>query len=522
MIIQGLHGGVVMNTVSLLDKTGLQNNEGINQSVSDLSPEGREISMEELAKRREFVSFDNEAAEILKKSKPVLMAALPAVLDEFYKKVFAEPEVAGFFATEAAAQGAKSQQNEHWGRITDGVLGEDYLQAALRIGRVHEQIGLEPHWYISSYGLIMEGLIRALLEQDWPKARFGRKGAGAKAAADKIGAFIHAALLDMQITISAYISTVDSHVRRRDERQKQMMDEAIATMSAAVGQLAQGDLTCQIGDGFPEAYAALQVNFNGALEKLTATMYDLHGNADGVSSAIQDISAVAEDMSRRTEGQAASLEESTTALSDLAGGVRQTSAGITQVSAAVKAANAGAADASRVVGEAGEAMQQINDSSRKISNIIGLIDEIAFQTNLLALNAGVEAARAGDAGRGFAVVATEVRALAQRSADAAKEIKALIQQSGQQVARGVDLVQRSGKALGLVTTNVAQINDLASGISETSRNQSSGLEQVSEALRSMSGEVQKNAAVSEQATSSIISLRNQIELLSASLNMFKV
>lgn len=368
----------------------------------------------------------------------------------------------------------------------------------------------------------MNALIHALLEQDWPKTMFWGKGAGHKAAADKVGVFVRAALLDIQITISAYLSTVDSHIRRKEEQQKQMMDDAIAAMTAAVNRLAQGDLTCRIDDAFPPAYVALRADFNTALEKLTATMHGLHGNADGVNVAIQQISMAAEDMSRRTEGQAASLEQSTTALSDLAGAVRQTSAGITQVSVAVKAANEGATDASAVVDEAGEAMEQINDSSRKISNIIGLIDEIAFQTNLLALNAGVEAARAGDAGRGFAVVATEVRALAQRSADAAKEIKTLIHQSGQQVARGVDLVQRSDKALGLVTSNVAQINELAAEISETSRSQSAGLGQVSDALRQMSVEVQKNAAMADQTTSSILSLRNQIGLLSTSLNTFKV
>lgn len=503
-------------------KMNIQTSEDVSSSASLLGMADDEVKINNLPERLRFLELNERSATVMRDSKKVLMAAMPGILESFYAKLAAEPLVARFFSSAEKARSAKNRQRDHWERVTDAGFDNNYLQAAVKIGKIHEQIGLEPSWYIASYGLIMDGLAGALINANWPKKAFGKEAKGKQALSDKVGILIRSALLDMELTISAYLSVIDSQVKKRDEHHRLTMDSAITAMNGAVDKLARGDLTCHLGEEFPQEYAALRTNFNLALEKLTETIVKLHGNADNVDSSIRELSAASEDMSRRTEGQAASLEQSTSALTDLADAVRQTSVGIAQVSEAVKAANAGARDVGSVVSEAGGAMQQINDSSRKIGNIIGLIDEIAFQTNLLALNAGVEAARAGEAGRGFAVVATEVRALAQRSADAAKEIKTLISLSSQQVARGVELVQRSGDALTGITGNIVEINELASNISENSRSQSAGLGQVSEAMSSMSVEVQKNAAMAEQTTASVHSLSSEINSLSASLNAFKL
>lgn len=515
-----------MNNISRLNAS-LQDVEAPQESaVQHVSEAPRQedanaLGMRELSKRRQFIGLDDRRLSILQQIKKPLMAAMPAVLDGFYEKIRAEPEIAKFFKSETMIRAARTKQHEHWDHVTNGVADESYLKAALAIGKVHEQIGLEPHWYIGTYGLLIDGLVDALIVDNWPKTRFGRKLPGQKHLVDKVSAFISMAFLDMQLTISAYLSTINSHAKEKDIQKQVMMDDAITGMIEASQYLADGDLRYRIGDDFPADYNMLKVNFNEAVGQLTETILGLHGSAYRVSDSIKEISSAAKELSRRAEGQAASLEQSSATLGDLTETVKQTAAGVEQVSRAVKAANSSAADVSVVVSQAGEAMAEINESSGKISRIIGLIDEIALQTNLLALNAGVEAARAGDAGRGFAVVATEVRALAQRSAEAAKEIKSLISLSGQQVTRGVELVQKSGTTLKKVTQSIEEIDGLAVTISKSSRSQSIGLTQVNEALNSMSRDVQVSAAKVEQTTSSIQSLGHEIDTLNQSLNLFK-
>jgi methyl-accepting chemotaxis protein len=220
-----------------------------------------------------------------------------------------------------------------------------------------------------------------------------------------------------------------------------------------------------------------------------------------------------EDLSQRTVQQAASLEETAAALDEITATIRKTAEGANEARQLVAAAKTDAARSGEVVKETVAAMIGIEGSSRQISNIIGVIDEIAFQTNLLALNAGVEAARAGDAGRGFAVVATEVRTLAQRSATAAKEIKALISASSAQVATGVTLVGETGKALNRTLAQVEKINNLIVDIAASAREQATGLQQVNITMSQMDQVTQQNAAMVEQATASSNSLAMEAEAL---------
>ena len=245
-------------------------------------------------------------------------------------------------------------------------------------------------------------------------------------------------------------------------------------------------------------------------------------NVAGITTGAGEISQASDDLSKRTEQQAASLEETAAALDQITATVRRTAAGARQASDAVTAAKGEAEHSGVVVTQAVSAMGQIEKSSQQISQIIGVIDEIAFQTNLLALNAGVEAARAGDAGRGFAVVAQEVRALAQRSAEAAKEIKGLISTSTQQVGQGVDLVGQTGKALQSIVAKVAEIDTLVSEISSSAQEQATGLAEVNTAVNQMDQVVQQNAAMVEQSTAASHSLANEAQEMARLVSRFQV
>jgi methyl-accepting chemotaxis protein len=296
----------------------------------------------------------------------------------------------------------------------------------------------------------------------------------------------------------------------------------VEIMAAGLASLAQGDLSARIDAPVSADYVTLKNDFNAAATGLEAAIGTIATVASEIDAGSEQISRASHDLSRRTEQQAASLEETAAALDEIVATVRQTADGAARATAEVGAARDDAEKSGQVVGQAVAAMGAIEDSSRQITQIIGVIDEIAFQTNLLALNAGVEAARAGDAGKGFAVVAQEVRALAQRSAEAAKEIKTLISTSSQQVGAGVELVGQTGEALGRIVTRVAAIDDLVRQISASSQEQASGLNEVNLAVSHMDQGVQQNAAMVEQATAATHSLKDEASQLVSLVRRFRI
>ena len=296
----------------------------------------------------------------------------------------------------------------------------------------------------------------------------------------------------------------------------------VGTMAASLARLAQGDLTTRIETEFNGEYAQIKADFNAAATHLQDTMGVVVANVSAIRSGANEISQAADDLSRRTEQQAASLEETAAALDEITATVKRTASGARQASDTVLSAKGDAETSGNVVRDAVTAMGAIEKSSQEISQIIGVIDEIAFQTNLLALNAGVEAARAGDAGRGFAVVASEVRALAQRSAEAAKEIKVLISASSIQVNSGVGLVGQTGEALQRIVSRVAEIDELVSEIAASAQEQATGLQEVNTAVNQMDQVTQQNAAMVEQSTAASHSLSQEAESLSQSVSRFEI
>ena len=272
------------------------------------------------------------------------------------------------------------------------------------------------------------------------------------------------------------------------------------SLGTALSRLAAKDLTYRMQDAIPAAYEELRSNFNSAIGALEGALQSVHTDTHAVSASAQQITSAADDLSKRTEQQAASLEQTAAALDQITATVRNSAENSRHATQVVEAAKADAEKAGDVVRRAVDAIGEIARSSQQISQIIGVIDEIAFQTNLLALNAGVEAARAGDAGRGFAVVASEVRALAQRSANAAKEIKTLISSSADQVKGGVQLVAATGEALQRIIGEVTEINVIVTRIAGTAQEQSTGLAEVNTAINQMDQVTQQNAAMVEETT----------------------
>ena len=306
------------------------------------------------------------------------------------------------------------------------------------------------------------------------------------------------------------------------EAQQAEQRVVVSNLTDGLSALAQGDLTYRVVAEFPAAYVELRNNFNGAVDKLEDALRSINNNASGIRGGAGEVSQAADDLSRRTEQQAATLEETAAALDEITVTVKKTADGSAKAHQVVGSAKADAEKSEIVVRDAMTAMAEIEKSSREISQIIGVIDEISFQTNLLALNAGVEAARAGDAGRGFAVVASEVRALAQRSSDAAKEIKSLISSSSNQVKSGVQLVSEAGKALTQIMAQVQDINVLVSDISASAQEQSAALSQVNIAVNQMDQATQQNAAMVEESTAASHALNSEASELARLVERFRI
>ncbi|TNC51990.1 methyl-accepting chemotaxis protein [Rubellimicrobium rubrum] len=333
---------------------------------------------------------------------------------------------------------------------------------------------------------------------------------------DEFGA-IAATLNDLRTSLQS----ADRAAFERDAAQDEQ-ERIVSELGRGLTRLAQGDLDTPITAPFPQAYEGLRSDFNRTLETLGSIVASVVGNANSIRDRSIEISESSDDLSRRTESQAAALEQTAAALGELTASVASAAERTVEVEAVVGEAKAEAESSGSVVRDAVAAMSEIKRSSDEISQIIGVIDDIAFQTNLLALNAGVEAARAGEAGRGFAVVASEVRSLAQRSSDAARQIKSLIEGSAKQVQDGVQLVGQAGTALTSIVGRVSEISSLVSEIAAGAREQSTGLGEINIAITQLDQVTQQNAAMVEESTTASHALSQDAAHLGEVVGRFRI
>lgn len=426
-------------------------------------------------------------------------------LERFYDRVAATPETNAFFNDRAHMQRAQSAQKQHWLRIFEHGLNDDYIRYANRIGEVHARIGLDPRWYIGGYTMVLERLITKELG-----GAFGRFMPFQRRRAQLVADLVKVAMLDMDIALSTYFAQAEA------ERK-----QVISKIGAALSAVADGDLTARLA-GMPSSHMELERDFNEALVRLSTSIGVVAGSVESIGSGSAEIRGASDDLARRTEQQAANVAESAAAMDKITQMVAETAAEVTQLSRIAQESNHAARAGEAVVREAVVAMEQIQSGASAISQIIGLIDGIAFQTNLLALNAGVEAARVGEAGQGFAVVASEVRALAMRSTQSAEEIKALINQSTGSVADGVRLVSETGNALAAIIGQISEINERAQRISHSAEGQSATLTGINGAVSQMDRMTQHNAAMVEQSNAAARSMAEEARRLAEMVHQFRV
>jgi len=354
--------------------------------------------------------------------------------------------------------------------------------------------------------------------QDWLVTARSAQGKSLSQEVDAIGAAadsIRIFLVTLVAAISVGLLAFSWYIAR-------LLRGRVTASREVAERVRQGDFTVPVDASVRDEFSPLLQSLSAMQDSLTTVVGTVRENAESVATASAQIAQGNQDLSQRTEEQASSLEETAASMEQLGSTVRQTSDNANQANQLAKGATAVAIKGGHVVGQVVNTMRGINESSRKIADIIGVIDSIAFQTNILALNAAVEAARAGEQGRGFAVVASEVRSLAQRSAEAAKEIKALISASVERVEQGTQLVDQAGVTMSEIVASIQRVTDLMGEISSAASEQNAGVSQVGQAVMQMDQVTQQNASLVEQSAAAAESLKAQALQLVQAVSVFRL
>ncbi|MBE7732736.1 globin-coupled sensor protein [Devosia sp. CC-YST696] len=338
--------------------------------------------------------------------------------------------------------------------------------------------------------------------------------------AETLVILLKAIMLDIDIGVSAYFDKISADARALEEASRAKISRAVVATGAVLRDVAAGDLTSRVSEELDPEFDQIKADTNAVAERLADIVGQLKQTSRTLKTTTGEILDGANDLADRTTRQAATIEETTASIEQLAAAVVDNARRATTANDKAQAVAANATNGGEAMKQANEAMNAIETSSAKISNIIGLIDDIAFQTNLLALNASVEAARAGEAGKGFAVVAVEVRRLAQSAANASSEVKALIETSAGEVRHGSQLVGQAAEALLDIRAGAEESANLIETIAEENRNQSRALEAVSVSMRQMDQMTQHNAAMVEQTNAAIEQTESQAADLDGIIDVF--
>jgi methyl-accepting chemotaxis protein len=476
-----------------------------------------------LRDRLRFAGLDEAQCELLRQNRHVLSQPLKTALRDLFQRLQSSPDAARVFTSERQYDRLHDLLSSHWDVLTDARFDALYAERVKVLSDSESRMGLDPRWHVAGHGVVLEHLLTAAIGENTGSGLLPSSRRRQREVTDLVGALVRLVMVDVEIAVSLRFNELRlKHHRDLAAQREHDRAEFEGIFRPIVDGLAAGDLTVRAPSEVPEAYADLADGMNEALEQLQTAFLSSDEKLIHLRDATGRMVDTARTYAGRAQDQSAALDETSRALQDLTSSVRE-SAGQTKRAEATVAATRTSVEASgAVVGQAISAMADIETSAEQIGHIIGAIDEIAFQTNLLALNAGIEAARAGDSGRGFAVVAQEVRALAQRSADAAREIKTLVATTKNQVEAGVDMVAKTQGAIADIVLQVGNISGTVSDIAARTDRQATELAGIAGTVAGLGADLGSNAVLARQSCEGTDDLHKVILELGETIREFHI
>ena len=476
-----------------------------------------------LRDRLRFAGLDAAQCELVRRHRPLLETELKSGLRDLFQRFQAFPDAASNFQNDRQLDRLHDLQSSHWDVLTDARFDSLYAERVKVLSDTQSKMGLDPRWHVAGHGVMLEHIISGLASDLAGKPLLPGAKRRAKEISEMMTAIIRLVMVDVEIAVSLRFNALRASQGRvlSEQREKDKADIA-RIFGDVIDGLAARDLTVRAPVEADGAHAELAAALNAALDAVQTEFVGISDRTEKAELSTRSLSEASKNFAGHAAGHAGELQSSAAALQAIAESVRQGATGSRAAEQAAASTRVAAEESGAVVGRAITAMADIEQSAEKIGQIIGAIDEIAFQTNLLALNAGIEAARAGESGRGFAVVAQEVRALAQRSADAAREIKTLVTTTKAQVDAGVQMVGRTQDSIGSIVRQVTGINEAIAAIAVNTGEHAASLDAVTGEVKSLSAGVAANANAARHSADGADHLHTVILELGQTIREFRI